>query len=250
MLNTIPRPVLIRLSYVFKWFAPILLYGNNVECNVCNNRFKKFLPYGLNDQSSRDNVLCPSCLSLERHRLFWLYLTTETDFFTANKKVLHIAPEQCFYKQFKKQKNLDYTTGDLFSPLADIKFDLHDIPLANDTYDVVFCNHVLEHVENDYRCMQELYRILKPSGFAIMQVPIDNSRNTTYEDKSIVDPKEREKHFWQKDHVRLYGLDYPDKLRKAGFIVEENELAKKISSDKINRFRIHPEEMLYVARKE
>ena len=125
LLNTIPRPWLIRLSYVFRIFAPLLYRGDKVECPVCEKSFRKFLSYG-SDIAHRDNILCPYDLTLERHRAMWLYLKNHTDFFTKKDlKVMHIAPEQCFHGLFKKQNNLDYTTGDLMSPIADLHFDLH-----------------------------------------------------------------------------------------------------------------------------
>ncbi|MES2589481.1 MAG: methyltransferase domain-containing protein [Bacteroidota bacterium] len=248
LLNKLPRPLLIRLSYIFKIFAPILYKGNKVECPVCEKKFSKFLSYG-SDVAHRENVLCPYDLTLERHRLMWLYLKNESDFFTKKLEVLHIAPEQCFYSKFKKQENLTYLTGDLVSPLADIHFDLHQIPLEENRFDVVFCNHVLEHVDDAMQCMKELHRVLKNGGWGIMQVPQDFSREETYEDKSITSPEEREKHFWQKDHVRLFGKDYPDWLRKAGFEVEEYSPIQKFDAEFIERNRIIPHEILYIARK-
>ena len=215
LLNTLPRPLLIRLSYVFKFFAPILYRGDKVECPVCERKFSKFLSYGSN-VAHRENVLCPYDLTLERHRLMYLYLKQESNFFTAeNLKVLHMAPEQCFLDIFKKQKNLDYLTADIESPIADLHFDLHQIPLEDNRFDVVFCNHVMEHVEDPIQCMKELYRVMKKGGWALMQVPQDFQSDTTYEDASITNPKEREKHFWQKDHLRLFGKDYPQWLEKA-----------------------------------
>ena len=199
LLNRLPRPLLIRLSYVFRVFAPTLYRGNKVECPVCERSFSKFLSYG-SDVAHRDNVLCPYDLTLERHRLMWLYLQRESNFFTAeNLSVLHVAPEQCFIDRFRAQKNLSYLTGDLVSPLADIHFDLHQIPLEDNRFDVVFCNHVMEHVEDPLQCMRELFRVMKSGGWAIMQVPQDFTRETTYEDPSITSPAEREKHFWQKE---------------------------------------------------
>ena len=226
LLNTLPRPLLIRLSYVFKFFAPILYRGDKVECPVCERKFSKFLSYGSN-VAHRENVLCPYDLTLERHRLMYLYLKQESNFFTAeNLKVLHMAPEQCFLDIFKKQKNLDYLTADIESPIADLHFDLHQIPLEDNRFDVVFCNHVMEHVEDPIQCMKELYRVMKKGGWALMQVPQDFQSDTTYEDASIINPKEREKHFWQKDHLRLFGKDYPQWLQKAGFKVEEFDVTK------------------------
>ena len=249
LLNKLPRPLLIRLSYVFRIFAPLVYKGDKVECPVCERKFRKFLSYG-SKVAHRDNVLCPYDLTLERHRVMWLYLKNKSDFFTKpNLKVMHIAPEQCFHGKFKKQKNLDYVTGDLLSPIADLHFDLHDIPLEDNQYEVIFCNHVMEHVKDDLQCMKELYRIMKPGGWGIMQVPIDTSRTTTYEDWSITTPEEREKHFWQYDHVRLYGLNYPDRLREAGFNVEVVDFSKELPTEVFERYRIPKSELLYIVSK-
>lgn len=249
LLNTIPRPILIRLSYIFKFFAPLLYKGNKVYCNVCEKNFRKFLSYGSN-VAHRENVLCPYDLTLERHRLMWYYLQNKSSFFSApSLKVLHIAPEQCFHKKFKKQNNLDYLTGDLESPIVDLHFDLHKIPLENNSYDVIFCNHVLEHVEDDKQCMSELFRVMKKDGWGIFQVPIDFTRKTTYEDASITSKKDREKHFWQKDHLRLYGLDYPKKLEQAGFVVETINLQKTLPLKELKLLRLLKDELLYVVHK-
>lgn len=248
LLNKLPRPLLIRLSYPFKLVAPLLYKGNKVECPVCEKSFSKFLSYG-SDVAHRDNVLCPYDLTLERHRLMWLYLKNESNFFKDNLKVLHIAPEQCFHGKFKAQKNLDYLTGDLVSPIADMHFDLHEIPLEDNSFDVVFCNHVLEHVDDAAQCMRELQRVMKPGGWGIMQVPLDTNREKTYEDPSITSPEEREKHFWQKDHVRLFALDYPEWLRNAGFTVKEYNPKDHFSAQQIEKMRLMPSEILYVVSK-
>ncbi|MFN5417640.1 MAG: class I SAM-dependent methyltransferase [Flavobacteriia bacterium] len=248
LLNKLPRPLLIRLSYIFKFFAPLLYKGNKVTCPVCERNFSKFLSYG-SDIAHRENVLCPYDLTLERHRLMWLYLKNESNFFTANLNVLHIAPEQCFYHRFKAQKNINYLTGDLVSPLADLHFDLHHIPLEDNRFDVVFCNHVLEHVDDAMQCMKEIFRVMKPGAWAILQVPQDFNREETYEDKSITSPEEREKHFWQKDHVRLFGKDYPEWLKKAGFDVQEFNPNTEFDSEFIERNRLMKSEILYIARK-
>lgn len=248
LLNTLPRPLLIRLSYPFKLLAPLLFKGNHVECPVCENQFRKFLSYG-SKVVHRENVLCPYDLTLERHRLMWLYLKNESNFFTDHLKVLHIAPEQCFHKRFKKQPNLNYLTGDLVSPIADLHFDLHEIPLEDNKFDVVFCNHVMEHVSDVHQCLSELFRVMSPGGWGIFQVPQDFSSAKTYEDNSITSPAEREKHFWQKDHVRLFGRDYPDYLRKAGFVISEYKPSEHFSKDVISRFRLMEEEILYIAKK-
>jgi SAM-dependent methyltransferase len=188
-------------------------------------------------------------LSLERHRLLWLYLQNETDFFTAPKKVLHFAPEQAFYKLFRNQKNLEYTTTDLFSPLADVKADICNLPFKNDTYDIILCNHVLEHITDDTKAMQELFRVLKPGGMGIFQIPQDLNRATTFADDTIVDQKERAKIFGQYDHVRIYGRDYFDKLRSIGFTVIEEDYTSKLSPELVKKYCLAAGEIIPICSK-
>ena len=221
--------------------------GANHTDPIDGKQFKSFLPYGY--ENPRDNVLSPSTLSLERHRLLWLYLKKETDFFTAPLKVLHFAPEQAFYKRFHNLKNLDYTTTDLNSPLADVKADICNLPFEDASFDVIFCNHVLEHIPDDTKAMEELYRILKPGGWGIFQIPQDLKRATTFEDDTITDKKERTKIFGQYDHVRIYGRDYFEKLRNIGFIVEEVDYTATLISDEIEKYRLANGELIPLVKK-
>jgi SAM-dependent methyltransferase len=249
ILNTIPRPILIRLSYLARPILAFILQGNKFTDPIDGRSFKMFLPYGYGTQ--RNNVLSPSTLSLERHRLLWLYLNDKTDFFTSNekKKVLHFAPEQAFYKLFRNQKNIDYTTTDLFSPLADVKADICNLPFEDNSYDIIFCNHVLEHIPDDTKAMQELFRILKKGGMAILQIPQDLKRETTFADDSITDQKERAKIFGQYDHVRIYGLDYFDKLRSIGFTVIEEDYTHKIAPELVEKYCLAKGEVIPVCFK-
>ncbi len=247
ILNTIPRPFLIKLSYLVRPILAFFMKGKNYTDPIDGKSFKKFLPYGYENQ--RENVLSPSTLSLERHRLLWVYLKNETTFFTKKLKVLHFAPEQAFYKRFRKLKNLEYTTTDLNSPLADVKADICNLPFNDNTYDVIFCNHVLEHIPDDTKAMQELYRVLKPGGWGIFQIPQDLGRETTFEDNSITDKKERAKIFGQYDHVRIYGKDYFNKLRSIGFVVEEEDYTNKLSEIDVNTYRLAKGEIIPVVRK-
>lgn len=247
-LKYIPRPVLIRISYLFKWLIPLFYYGNKFEDPIDGKTYRKLLPYGYKDQQ-RKNALAPGSLSLERHRLLWLYIKNETDFFVSKKKMLHIAPEQCFVDTFRNQDNLDYTTADIESPLADVLMDVQSIPFEDNTFDAVFCNHVLEHVADDNKAMSELYRILKPGGMGIFQVPQDVSLKTTYEDATITSPEERAKHFGQYDHLRIYGMDFFDKLKNVGFNVTPYDYSSTLPIEEIEKFALAKGELLPVCIK-
>ncbi|MDT0691049.1 class I SAM-dependent methyltransferase [Salegentibacter sp. F188] len=246
-LNTIPRPLLIRFSYLIRPALRTALRGNRYTDPIDGRSFAKFLPYGYGKQ--RENVLSPSTLSLERHRLLWLYLERKTSFFTEDLKVLHFAPEQAFYSRFRNLANIDYITTDLNSPLADVKADINNLPFEDNAYDFILCNHVLEHIPDDTKAMKELYRVLKPGGTAILQIPQDLSRKTTFEDDSITDRKERARIFGQYDHVRIYGRDYFDKLRNIGFKVEEVDMTSELSPSEIDKYRLVKGEIIPVCHK-
>lgn len=247
ILNVTPRPLLIRLSYIIRPILAFLLKGKKIIDPIDGKHFRTFLPYGYGTQ--RNNVLSPSSLSLERHRLLWLYLKNETNFFSEKLKVLHFAPEQAFYKRFKKMKNLEYTTTDLNSPLADVKADICNLPFNDETFDVILCNHVLEHIPDDTKAMQELYRVMKTGGWGVFQIPQDLNRKTTFEDNSITDKKERAKIFGQYDHVRVYGLDYFDKLRNIGFKVDEVDYTTTLSDENIKTYCLAKGEIIPVVYK-
>jgi predicted SAM-dependent methyltransferase len=249
LLRTLPRPLLIRFSLWFSKLAPLLYYGKRYEDPINGQTYRTFLPYGYDGRAKRKNALCPGTLSLERHRLLWLFLKRHSNFFTSNLNVLHIAPEQCFYKRFKAMPNLTYTTADYNSPIADLHFDLHKTPLPDNSYDVILCNHVLEHVEDDMQCMRELFRLMKPGGWGVFQVPLDTTRETTYEDSSITSPEARTIHFWQKDHVRLYGRDYPQRLSAAGFKVSAFNLCETLGPEAVERYRLPQGEWIYMCQK-
>lgn len=247
LLNRLPRPLLIKLSILLRPLIYLLFRGNNFTDPIDGKSYRKFLPYGYGKQ--RENALSPGTLSLERHRQMWLYLKNETDFFTKNYKVLHLAPEQEFLRRFRKMKNLQYISADLFSPIVDVKADILNLPFKNESFDVVFCNHVLEHIIDDAKAMSELYRVMKPGGWGIFQVPMKNSLEKSYEDFTITDPKERQKHFGQYDHVRWYGMDYFERLRNAGFEVDANFYSQKFTDVDVKRFGLNRNEILPVVFK-
>ena len=247
LINTIPRPYLIWWSKFLAPLVDILFRGNEFTDPINGKSYKKFLPYGYVKQ--RDNALSPGTLSLERHRLLWLYLNNETNFFSKTLKVLHIAPEQCFYNLFKNLKNINYTTFDLNSPLADIKGDICNLPFKENSFDFILCNHVLEHINDDKKAMKELYRVLNKNGTAILQVPINQKSSKTFEDSSIVDKKERIEKFGQYDHIRLYGLDYFKKLESFGFKVDPLKYSKEFTESEIIKYGLIKDEIIPVCKK-
>lgn len=247
LIRYIPRKYLQLFSHWALKIVSVFYKGKNVECPVCDHRFRKFLPYG---RKARSNALCPNCLALERHRLMYLFLRQKTNFFSARLKVLHVAPEICFISKFESLENLDYITADIESPLAKVKMDIHDIPFDENKFDVAFCNHVMEHVADDYKAMSELYRVLKPGGWAIIQIPLFHPLpEKTYEDSSIKSPNEREKAFGQSDHVRLYGKDYPDRLRKVGFEVTVDKFQDDLANNGKKRYALPDDEPIFFCRK-
>ena len=145
--------------------------------------------------------------------------------------------------------NIDYVTTDLISPIADVKADICDLPFPDNEFDFIFCNHVLEHIPNDKKAMREIFRVLKNNGTAIIQVPYDKNKRETYEDDNITDPKERRRIFGQYDHVRIYGMDYFDRLRSVGFEVEAFDLTAKLSDEEIDRHRLPKGELIPLCRK-
>jgi len=247
VLNLFPRPWLIRMSYAARPVLAFILRGDRYTDPIDGRSYRKFLPYGY--EVVRENVLAPGTLSLERHRLCWLYLTRKTDLFVKPQKLLHFAPEQAFLKRFKKLEHLDYTTTDLNSPIADVKADICDLPFDDESFDFIICNHVLEHIPDDTKALSELFRVLRTDGTAILQVPYKASLDQTLEDPSITDPAERQKIFGQYDHVRLYGLDYFDKLSDAGFKVDPFDLCMELSPSEIDRYRLPAGELIPVCRK-
>ena len=247
LLNLVPRPWLIQLSI---WFRPLIkLYFKGIRFTdpIDGSSYRKFLPYGY--QNLRQNALCPGTLSLERHRLLWLYLDRKTNFLTDAIRVLHVAPEQVFYRKFKSFSHWDYTTTDLHSPLADVKADICVLPFEDNTYDFILCNHVLEHIPNDLKAMEELYRVLKPGGTAILQVPLEEDRENTFEDDSITDQQERTRIFGQYDHVRIYGQDYYKRLQEVGFEAIPMDFIKEVTEDDIQHFALPSERIPVVTKK-
>jgi SAM-dependent methyltransferase len=215
-----------------KYFLSSLLFRYTGRwCPVCEKGSRKFATFG---NPPRENAKCPSCGALERHRLIWLYFSKMTNLFDGTpKKILHVAPEKCFEPKLRKRFGESYITADLLSPRAKVKMDITDIQYPDETFDVIYCSHVLEHVPDDKKAIREFFRVLKQDGWAILVVPITADR--IIEDPSIVTPAERLRVFGQEEHVRRYGPDFAGRLREADFKVRVSRVSDLFKPEEILR---------------
>lgn len=239
---------LAKISYARRFILSLRYTGLRFKYSICLGHFRVFLPFG---STRRENAMCPRCGSLERHRLIWMYLQKRTDFLTSNLKILHFAPEDCFQRIFKSLPNIEYTSADLYDSSAMVKLDITDISFQDNTFDCILCSHVLEHILNENKAMKELYRVLKPNGWAILQVPI--MRQKSIEDPTIQTQEGRLKYFGQEDHVRVYGLDYKERLEKAGFKVKVDSYLKELDENIVKLYKLvpanEPKENIYYCTK-
>jgi SAM-dependent methyltransferase len=214
-----------------------------LECPLCGWRCARFSPYG---DPPRPHARCPRCGSLERHRYLHFFLTSESRLWRARPlRLLHFAPEPCF-EHLRRMPGVDYLSADLVSPTADLHLDITQMPLDDASFDAVLCSHVLEHVDDDVKALKEIFRILRPGGWALVLVPLQESRETTLEDPSVTDPAERRRLFGQHDHVRLYGRDFPRRPETAGFTVE---CVDSVGSPEQRRRHRFDRELLYLCWK-
>ena len=207
--------------------------GELSVCNVCGNtgKFKKF--------ASRKRSVCPTCKSKERHRLLMHYLANASPLAHEKLDVLHFSPETA-EKDFLRRElpHLHYVTTD-YLHTEELRLDLTQLDLPDASWDVLIVYHILEHIEDDQKAMREMFRVLRPGGMAILQVPIDKSRVDIYEDPTITDPKARTKAFGQKDHVRRYSSSGLEKrLAAAGFVVEPVDYLAQLTPAVVEKHRL------------
>ncbi|PID90181.1 MAG: SAM-dependent methyltransferase [Bacteroidetes bacterium] len=243
--RVVPRPLLHRGAVMAGWCLAQCLRGSTFRDPIDGFGYRRLLPYGRIQR--RPNALAPKSLSLERHRLIWLYLSSDLDILHASLRVLHIAPEWCLMKRLEAIPSLMYTTADLESPWAKVHCDIQALPFADDSFDLILCNHVLEHIPDDHLAMTELRRVLSPGGTAILLVPLDLQAEQTLEDPAINTPELREKHYGQRDHLRMYGRDYPERLAKAGFQVQMLNYASTLSEQELKKYALGQETLLVIA---
>lgn len=208
-------------------------------CPMCNYH-GVFISVG---RPTRWDARCTQCGSRERHRLTWLWLTEFGKNKFEGKRIIHFAPEKIWMKKMKGQSN--YETADLYQKNVTHQEDMTKLSFPDNSYDVVMCHHVLEHLEDDAKAMKELFRILKTGGIAVLSVPINTSRHKTYENKDIVNPAMRRKCFGGTDHLRYYGMDFADKLSDVGFKVDTFRLPEEDET----KYGLLNNEFIYIARK-
>jgi len=240
-------------------FSYALYFGNKYTCPICKKSFRKFIPACISEATviytknivgggQRENALCPCCISTERLRLEYLYLQKHTNIFDSKNKVLHFAPESCLEWLLKKNQNIDYISGDIEKGCAMYIVDITDICFGDNEFDFVIFNHVLEHVFDDKKALEEVQRVLKPGGLAVITVPISQNSVATIE-KPTTSDEDRLELYGQKDHYRLYGMDFPSRLMSAGFDVTTFNAKKNISTELIEKYSLLEMETIFIGKK-
>jgi hypothetical protein len=259
----VPLSLGIAIRKEFLYAKGLFYRGNQFECKLCGNKYRKFLDGGFDlpviDElqiiggGRRYATICPGCHSNDRERLLHFYLEQNPAIFK-QKSILHIAPEPALGRYLQKfTKNyiggVKYYEGFYYPPNVQL-LDILALPFPDNQFDLIICNHVLEHIQEDLEAMKALYKVLKPGGTAILQVPWSPVLKQTKEDFSITSAAEREKQFGQFDHVRVYGLDYTTRLENAGFKVSKVFAAQlQISDSDLKRLAINPKECIFIAEK-
>jgi len=225
----------------------LLFIGSKYVCPCCGWKLRAFTQGGTS-LNVRPNGYCPRCNSKARHRRDWLFLQEKTNLFSTPIRLLHVSPKYALSRRLTKLPAIDFVGVDLEGrPHAPHKVDITEIPFESASFDAIICIHVLEHVEDDRKAIAELYRVLRPGGWALISVPIDFSRKT-YEDPTIVAPEDRKKHFGEEQHVRWYGFDFIDRLQSEGFEVQLDRGVDVPASSKEKHGLLDDENVFYCTK--
>jgi Methyltransferase domain len=219
--------------------SALLLRGEGRECPCCGGHFRRMARLLISGWGG----ICPRCRSHPRHRAIALLLARGD---LPGGRLLHFAPEPVFDRIFARLPEVERVTADLHAP-ADLRLDITDMDLPDSSFELIFSSHVLEHVPDDRAAMRELRRVLADGGLALVLVPY-RPAVTTYEDPSITSPLDRMVAFGQQDHVRIYGSDLPDRLREAGFEVEDRTVAELFDETTVERSELDSDEHFFLCR--
>jgi len=218
--------------------------GDRVVCPCCEGRWERFVP-----DWNRPDAICPGCGAHERQRALWLYLDRRLDVRTRHARLLHVSPEYSLERRLRSLPRIDYISADIDPGRAEVAADIGALPFRPESFDLILCSHVLEHVEDDVGAMRELARVLAPGGTVLVMVPVDLSRGQTYEDPEVRTPQEREAAYWQADHVRLYGLDLEQRLAAGGLGVKRDRFVAGLSQATRVRHGLNERDDVYAATK-
>jgi SAM-dependent methyltransferase len=242
----LPKKYLLKFEQKLRYLFALCYKGKAVYCPICETDFKKFIP--LHPKKEKTNYLCPNCGSAQRQRLLFLYLSAKCLILTDPIAFLHFSPRPCLVHKLKQFPGLTYITSDPVDKTMDRNFDLTAIDDLNESYDLIVCYHILEHISDDRKAMREIHRILKSSGMALFQVPYWHKQ--TYEDPRLKSPDKRLEAFGQKDHVRIYGYqDFIKRLTTTGFQVTPVAYAKQLGKQICTKYGLDEEEVIFVCRK-
>lgn len=231
----LPERIRLNIRYTIFKLKSVFYRGNNVYCICCDKSFSKFLPHG---NIERKNARCPYCLSLERTRLLMYYLQNETNLFEKEKSILHFAPEKAIEFKIKQAKQINYITADINPALADNVIDIQNIPYDKKSFDFVICSHVLGHVPNEKKAIDEIYRVLKVGGKAFVLTLIDASKEHTYENTKIQTPQDRLIHFGEPDLLRLHGNDFLNRLQRPIVKVECLDYSTNFTKAEMEKYQL------------
>lgn len=241
------HPGLTRLIDGILAIRAVPFLGLRHVCPCCGWHLRAFTRGGFSLRT-RKNGYCPRCNAKARHRRLWIFLQEETNLFEDRLRVFHVSPKYAVSRRLSRLSNLEYIAGDIANrPNATVRMDLTAVPLGTGSIDAVICVHVLEHITDDKAAINEMHRILRPGGWALISVPIRLDR-PTYEDATIVTAAEREAAFGETTHVRYYGFDLIDRLRAAGFDVALYE-ASAVDDDVKSRYGLLDDENIFLSRK-
>lgn len=241
-----------------KWMGRMPILPQKYFCSVCGKKAAFFLPMGVKSNvfkrlhiiggGRREHVVCPWCGANDRIRWIDYVIANMTDWYQSNKRILHIAPEPCIEHKMRKNKNMEYITGDICQGIADQVVDVTNMQFADGRFDCVIINHVLEHISDERKALEEISRVLCSGGVIFFSVPLCTDRNTYEADRELSE-KERLYEYGQRDHCRLYGLDVKERVAAYGFDVEEYIVSQYLSDDEITRSHLMKEDRIYMGIK-